>query len=349
MISQRYIILALLLFSSATYAQNTLSSQTNSLRPDSVGKEVINFLEPGCSGQDVLWDFSDLEPRDSKACSMQLYSLTDRLLWDESGSLVTYLPSADSLLISRIETPLYEMDYSKPIISMVFPFSYGSSLTTPFSGVGSYEGKLDLTEVGTNAVTADATGTLILAEGDTLRNILRVSTSRNADVSIINHETTEDYGTLQKATDITEWYARGYRYPVLKSVEERISKEGTLLRTVRYSQRISPAEMALLEDPENEDIRLADSLAYAAANPLRNMHVANNGSSATVSYDVATDAHISMTLANSQGMVFWRYESDEAAGNSYQHEVPLTGLHRGQYVICINANGTIYNNKVNVN
>ena len=147
----------------------------------------------------------------------------------------------------------------------------------------------------------------------------------------------------------TEWYARGYRYPVLKSVEERISKEGTLLRTVRYSQRISPAEMALLEDPENEDIRLADSLAYAAANPLRNMHVANNGSSATVSYDLATDAHVSMTLANSQGMVFWRYESDELAGNQYQHEVPLTGLPRGQYVIYINVNGTIYSNKVNVN
>ena len=146
----------------------------------------------------------------------------------------------------------------------------------------------------------------------------------------------------------TEWYARGYRYPVLKSVEERISKEGTLLRTVRYSQRISPAEMALLEDPENEDIRLADSLAYAAANPLRNMHVANNGSSATVSYDLATDAHVSMTLANSQGMVFWRYESDELAGNQYQHEVPLTGLPRGQYVIYINANGQICSSKINM-
>lgn len=51
-------ILALLI-SSAAYAQNTLSYQTNSLRQDSVEKEVINFIEPGCSGQDVLWDSFD--------------------------------------------------------------------------------------------------------------------------------------------------------------------------------------------------------------------------------------------------------------------------------------------------
>jgi len=44
------IILALLFISSATYAQNTLNSQANALRQDSVGKEVINFIEPGCSG-----------------------------------------------------------------------------------------------------------------------------------------------------------------------------------------------------------------------------------------------------------------------------------------------------------
>ena len=50
-----YILQALLLISSATYAQNTLRYQTNSLRPDSVGKEVINFIEPGCSGLEVLY------------------------------------------------------------------------------------------------------------------------------------------------------------------------------------------------------------------------------------------------------------------------------------------------------
>lgn len=167
-------LLALHLFFSATYAQNTLSTLTNSLRPDSVGKEVMNFLDPDCSGENVCWDFSKMEVQDAKAATMQLYDLTDKLLWDENGSLITYMPSADSLLISRIETPLYEMNYSQPIVSMVFPFLYGSSISNPFSGTGSYEGKLLLSEHGTNTVTADGSGTLILADGDTLRNVLRV-------------------------------------------------------------------------------------------------------------------------------------------------------------------------------
>ena len=96
------ILFALFLLSSATYAQNTLSTQTNSLRPDSVGKEVMNFLDPGCSGENVCWDFSKIETQDAKAAAMQLYDLSDRTVWDENGSLVTYKPSTDSLLISRM-------------------------------------------------------------------------------------------------------------------------------------------------------------------------------------------------------------------------------------------------------
>ena len=342
------IIQALLLLSSATYAQNTLSTQTNSLRPDSVGKEVMNFLDPGCSGENVCWDFSNIEVQNAKAAAMQLYDFSDRIVWDENGSLVTYKPSADSLLISRIETPLYEMNYSQPIVSMMFPFQYGSSISNPFSGTGSYEGKLLLCEHGTNTVTADGSGTLILANGDTLRNVLRVATTRSADVTIIDKETAKEYGTLQKATDIYEWYARGYRYPVLKCFEERISKDSTLLRTIHYSQRISPTEMAQLEDPANEDIRIADSLAHAAANPLRNLTFTNNGNAAIVTYDLATDTHVSMTLADSRAIVYWRSESDESAGTHHEHNVPLTGLLRGQYIIYINAGGAIYSNKVNV-
>lgn len=345
---KKIIIQALLLLSSATYAQNTLSTATNSLRPDSVGKEVMNFLDPGCSGENICWDFSNIEVQNTKAATMLLYDLTDKLLWDENGSLVTYKPSTDSLLISRIETPLYEMNYSQPIVSLMFPFQYGSSISNPFSGTGSYEGKLLLSEHGYNTVTADGSGTLILADEDTLRNVLRVSTTRSAEVTITDKESAAEYGTLQKATDIHEWYARGYRYPVLKCFEERISKDSTLLRTTHYSQRINPTEMALLEDPANEDIRIADSLAHAAANPLRNLSFTNNGNAAIVTYDLATDTHVSMTLADSRAIVYWRSESDESSGTHHEHRVSLTGLLRGQYIIYINAGGAIYSNKVNV-
>ena len=337
-----------LLFSSATYAQKNLSAEGNALRADSLQREIINYVEPGCSGENILWDVAEDSKQQFERAIIQTYSINGQLVMDDSYSLTTYSAATDSMLISRIETPLYQMDYSAPIVAMTFPFQYGNNFSAPFAGTGNYERKFALEETGTNNVTADGYGSLILAEGDTLRNVLRVHTQRNTDVRITGMIGGKELGILKKSTDIYEWYAHGYRYPVLKSVKENILQDTTLLRSTQVSFVINRTEQEGMEDIVNEEIRRNDSIAYAASNPMSNMHVETNGYTATVTYDLATDAHISMTLANSQGMVFWRYEDEETAGNNYRHEVPLTGLLRGQYVIHLNANGQIYSSKVNV-
>lgn len=53
---QKIAIIALLLFSSATYAQNSLSTASNALRADSLQQENINFVEAGMSGEKVIWE-----------------------------------------------------------------------------------------------------------------------------------------------------------------------------------------------------------------------------------------------------------------------------------------------------
>lgn len=345
---QKIAIIALLLFSSATYAQNSLSTASNALRADSLQQENINFVEAGMSGEKVIWEAVEASEASHGKTLMQVYDIDGQMVLDDGHSLTSYLPSADSMLISRIETPLYQMNYSEPIVAMTFPFLYGSSNTAPFRGTGDYEGKLALAEMGTNTVTADGYGSLILTEGDTLRNVIRVHTQRNADVTITGIVSDEDFGTLQKATSIYEWYARGYRYPVLRTIEEQISKDGTLLRTVQNAYCITPEEQELLDDLVNEDIRMNDSIAYAASNPVSNMHVETNGYSATLTYDLATDAHISMTLANTQGMVYWRYDAYETADEEHSHTILLSGLPHGQYIIHLNANGQNCSSKVNV-
>lgn len=153
---------------------------------------------------------------------------------------------------------------------------------------------------------------------------------------------------MKKETETYRWYARGYRYPVIENFSERVFHEGKLIAQRQNASRISIEELESIIDEENEDIRRQDSLAYAQAHPIESLAVTNRGSVADVSYSLLTDAHVSITLANSSGIVFWRFDEDEYAGESYSHSIPLSGLLRGQYVVYINANGEIENAKINV-
>ena len=334
-------------FPCAVYSQNTLSIANNSLRPDSINGTVIPFVDYGIEGENVIWDFSEIALEDSDTTCISLYECDDRMLWDESGSLTTYRCNGDSLLITRIETPQHEMDFSDPLVAMAYPFQYGKTVRKRFSGRGIHEGKLSLAENGTCQVAADSYGTLVLPSGDTLRNVLRVHTSRMSSVDISYRNMDNTIGVLDKVVDIYEWYARGYRYPVLRTREMKLSKDGSLLRVMRSSSIVTPDSQRGLDDPENEEIRSNDSVMIANADIIE-YDVAVNGNTATVTYGLKADAHVSMTLADSRAIVYWRYENEGKAGDDIQVEVPLAGLRRGQYIIYINANGSLSAVKINV-
>lgn len=332
-----------------TQAQNILTYSCNSLRPDSINKEIVPYFDAGCEGENVTWDFSsddDISPRDTTLYT--IYDMGGKIAWDNNGSLDTYLQRNDSLLLCRMESPLYEMDYHEPVVCMTYPFCFGNNISNTFSGVGSYEGKLSLSEQGTTNVSADAYGRIVLAEGDTINNVTRVRTTLSADVTVKDRMGEEVLCLMKKETETYRWYARGYRYPVIENFTERVFHEGKLIAQRQNASRISIEELENIIDEENEDIRRQDSLAYAQAHPIESLAVTNRGSVADVSYSLLTDAHVSITLANSSGIVFWRFDEDEYAGESYSHSIPLSGLLRGQYVFYINANGEIENAKINV-
>lgn len=330
------------------FPQNTLERKYNSLRPDSINKEIIPYFDAGCEGENVTWDFSADNETPCDTTLFAIYYTGNKILWDYNGSLDTYFQRNDSLLLCRKESPLYEMDYHEPVVCMTYPFNYGCSISNRFSGTGSYEGKLSLSEQGMANVVADAYGRIILAEGDTINNVTRVRTTLTADVTVSDKTGENTICRVKKDTETFRWYARGYRYPVIENFSEKVFHEGRLIAQSQHAGRIPIDELKSLVDEENEDIRRQDSLAYVQAHPLESLGVTNRGYEAEVGYTLLTDAHVSMTLANSSGMVFWRFDEDEYAGESYSHRIPLSGLLRGQYVVYINANGEVENAKINI-
>lgn len=341
---QHIISLALLFICTAANAQNSLSLTCNTLRPDSLNFEKTPLFDVGCEGVNVIWDYSDLDIKDqSDTSAVRLYRNEGRFVWDDNCSLTTYSQKGDTLLISREETPSYEMDFDVPVVRMVYPFLYGSVITTPFSGKGSYEDKFNITENGVSQVKGDAYGTLILTEGDTVRNVLRVHTIFDSNMAVSERISGDFIGSMRKVTDTFEWYAHGYRYPVLKITGNYLMSGEEIVSYEVDAHRMSPEMQKAVEDEENEELR-----GRNITNSIINYNVQVNGYTATIKYDLLEDTHISIALADSMGIVYWRYEDDKSAGEGYQTVVPLSDRQRGQYVIYINVNNEVNNCKINV-
>jgi len=340
------IITALLILPFCVHAQIKLQSITNALRADSINKETICYVAPFGEGENVTWDLSQIQTEETPdTTSIAIYDIGDRVLWDDNGRMDTYTQSADSLLMVRTETPLYEMDYHKPVIALTFPFGYGKTVSNAFAGKGIYEGKFAVEEDGTASIAADGYGTLILAAGDTLRNVLRLHTSIMSDIDISNRYTAEHIATLRRLTDTYRWYARGYRHAVLETIEDRIMQDADTVADNKVTHRISPDMQTTAADWVNDSIRMHDSKAEKG---IISYSLQVKGYSAELVYDLHEDTHVEITLCNAQGIVYRRYAADQKAGNGYHRSIPLSGLYRGQYVIYITAGVSVCSAVVSV-
>ena len=61
---------------------------------------------------------------------------------------------------------------------MAFPVFQGRVMTDYFDGKGNYCERMEVRLRGKSTVTADASGVLILSEGDTLRKVIRTYTHK---------------------------------------------------------------------------------------------------------------------------------------------------------------------------
>ncbi|MCX6267745.1 MAG: hypothetical protein NTW16_10370, partial [Bacteroidetes bacterium] len=214
-------IIILLLFSislSQMFGQITLTYTNNGMLPgDSSTTREFNYMNPGGSGENQVWDFSGIQyTGKSNFCGVT-----------DDPSLKAAGPDEKSLIISEdgydyrylsgktgyLETGYVNngkkitLDYSDPIEKMKYPFSYGQQFSDPFAGIAfhSLTSRIDLS--GQYTVTADAYGTLILPDR-ILKNVLRVkSYKQSLQISVC--------GSTQVTVERYCWYAGGYRYPVL--------------------------------------------------------------------------------------------------------------------------------------
>lgn len=330
-------------------AQNILTEATNWPCASVVlSRQASDNCSAGASGEHAVWNFNAPLDNSERRQTTRIDTVSRREVTVTADKCIRrYILRNDSLLLMSEENPLSQTAYTRPKLVMRFPLAYGDSIGSDYEAYGTYCGDHAFHTVGTLHTEADATGTLILGD-DTLRNTLRLH-STDLSTTRMDIDATA-LGTIPGRRQTEEhyyWFARGYRYPVVETVE-RTTHDGTSpVSSFRATYILPPDQQTLLNDPVNEHIRLADSLSTLREDIIH-YKTAADGGTLTVTYSLDAAAEVKALVCDAMGVVYKERTQNQPAGNGFTLTIDCGNLRHGQYILYLNVNELVYSEKINL-
>ena len=362
------------------YAQNAAGNFLPRAN-DEVKRQQVTYVAVNEGAENTVWDFTQLDfsGRESPACYTEEEAYEGLIVGTEFNTRHYYQASTDSLLLRGYENNLTKVEYDRPELLLLLPLTYGERQETLFHGTACYCERLFLRLFGTTSVEVDATGSMLLPSGDTLRHVSRVhiqklkaeqqypqlTTGQELKAYVDSLTFTGDSirqrmqdGRQLMLTDTYRWYAAGYRYPILESMAYGPQGAEPLQTVTLYCP---PEEQHTLYDEDNELLRqlLAEADRHAAGgsndgdggnapSPLSRCAVGVNGGTVTIDYDLTQPATISALVCNTQGMLFLQQSQASEAGTGHQLTLDCHTLRHGEYILYLSVNGQVTSQKVSL-
>lgn len=216
---RKLLLFAGLIIAFGLNAQTILTYKSHGLLPNEQNPMLLTkYLEPGVEGQNVTWDFSMLEATNNFVGSVQnpmivkgaeRFASANTML-EEFGSYFFF--NSNSTVLEQYgylsNNGSFAIEYSKPFVKMRYPFSFNSFYDGGFEGVYLSDSKEIGNLSGTYQVSGDGIGTLILPEGKSFRNALRVKEVKSYNQTM--------NGSNVKIEEISyRWYVNEHRFPIL--------------------------------------------------------------------------------------------------------------------------------------
>ncbi len=207
-------------------AQVVLTYETHGLLSGTENAmQLTTYCDPGPSGENVTWDFSDAQNlgdfqgrllSSSVSRAAGVFSAGNTTL-EEFGNLFVFAATTQRLeqwgyLSGSSNTRLV---YSKPFVKMIFPFSFGSHFNGDFAADYYLNDVREGVVEGSYDVKGDGTGTLILPDGKEHRGVLRVQEVKSYTQTIQGKE----YAYVDQTF---RWYSRDNRYPLMVLVKSSV-------------------------------------------------------------------------------------------------------------------------------
>lgn len=338
------------------------------MNDDNVDRRRVEAVEVGARGREAVWDMSHAVVVED-GCTMRFFNSGDSVVARIEGRQQwVYEIKGDSVLLRSQETALSNLTDSMPALKMVFPLSYGDSISSPIYYRGKYSGNNAIATAGFYTMVVDGEGTLIMPD-DTIRNVLRIHERLDEKVNVSPWAkeriiSADEDSLMRHVCDTYSWYSSDFRYPLAQITKHRFYNGANLTRE---------GETAYLCPPETQLYALGDVRQQrqmkSPANPNTTWgygHYPYNNFDYTdmneqmlvdkanaVAINVA-DGHIDVTISTNSSMNTEVILSDlqgrvygSSRGNVV-HSFDTSHLPQGSYLLYINDGENVRTERINV-
>jgi len=325
------------LINHALFSQKLTSSRNYFRCGDKLTKQQVEFKDPGPAGKQIEWDFSMLNSIDEKY-GLAYFGIaegdTADVIGMEHDTRYYYQLKNDTLWMTGYENRTTRMNFDQPEAQLHYPFHFGDSLRTTFSGKGLYCQKVDLVAKGETSVTIDATGLIITPTKDTINNVLRVKRLRSyTEIGV-------DSALLQLTT--YSWYARGYRYPVFETVKSVIMRGDSIAESFSTSFYYPISDLQnIAPDPANDNIKpdkAADITSVFTEAQLMPNPVLTD---LTINYKLTRAAKVWFTVHNNTGIGLCQTAPQNLSEGFNSTNVPMGNLITGVYSLYVHVDDMV--------
>lgn len=342
-------LLAFLNMSDA-FAQPTITHEDNAPHPgDSLTLIMLESIDAGNSGKDVVWDFSELAPAGTITNSEFISGPDSTMLYMNGTHTYHMLQSGDSLLLICQESPYTYTEFDSPLVLMTYPFEYGYCMEQSYTSNGRYCETMLTDSRGSMYVEADATGTLIMPDSTKADNAIRIHVTRTESIRMMPIDgpatTTEEPDmSRMEIEEMFLWFADGYRHPLYMTRTVTGYSDLVPVGSVRTACRIGFDFIPYKEGAEN----VCDSLRIHEGSSLLTCSLNVYRSTAVLTYCTTRDADISILLCSGTGVIYTRRTLYAHAGENGSVTFDCSSLVNGNYVVYVNAGGETHSEKFNI-
>lgn len=312
--------------------QVTLTRETHGFLPDQKNPMVLTkYVDPGVSGKNVVWDFSRLEVQNSFVGNIESYYTSKccnkfskgNVVLEEFGNFFVFESNPNSLeqVGFMSANGVTRFEYTKPFVKMQYPFTFGSSYS------GNYEGNYVVNEnvvgkiSGNYQVEGDGIGKLVLPNGRTLDNVLRVKEVRTTKQVF-------SYGSAL-ITDITyRWYVAHHRFPVLVLIRSEVKGENSEPVVSTRAAYNSNVMNVVMESPINQ---FTNTNLSVYPNPYSD--------SVKIEFNTPERCRVNLSIYDLSGKLVKEIENSvlDAGPKHYEFSAKALGISSGAFILKLKA------------
>ena len=343
-------------YSISLMAQNfEILKDTNCLRVgDRIHYDFVKAIIPQSSNfSEDIWDFANSKYLGTEKEVFFIGNDSNHIKMIDKDAILEFSQDKNRLFLQCLQTPLLNIDFGNSFEYLKFPFSLNDSLICQIEGKGIYCSKNKMELSGTCYTKAMTRGKLILPSNDSLNNALLIQRNIVANINVSKDSLMSEMQEepMKFKATFFEWYAMGYRYPILKAIEASINKGERKVLKQSFAYAANVESMNNLADEQNKEIRDRTQEVNSNSNAKQgniSYKVTSDGKQVSVFYSLASDSQLRFLICNTAGMMFKSVSLQQQAGSNYRQDFDCSGLPLGEYVLYLQVNDNSFAEKVNI-